>query len=102
MFLTNPKYAGDKRWIEECQSIYITSARFKNEWFWNTFKTVVAETYNNHVIPYNFFASDIFLSMIFGLKTKSDYYKAKKTSSELDFMMVVLPCVYSNMYILCV
>ena len=32
MFLTNPKYAGDKRWIEECQSIYITSARFKNEW----------------------------------------------------------------------
>jgi hypothetical protein len=87
MFLTNPKYAGDKRWIEECQSIYITSARFKNEWFWNTFKTVVAETYNNHVIPYNFFASDIFLSMIFGLKTKSDYYKAKKTSSELDFMM---------------
>lgn len=47
----------------------------------------MAETYNNHVIPYNFFASDIFLSMIFGLKTKSDYYKAKKTSSELDFMM---------------
>jgi hypothetical protein len=29
MFLSNPKYAGDSRWIEECQSIYITSARFK-------------------------------------------------------------------------
>ncbi len=86
-FLQNPKYAGDPRWIEECQSIYITSARTKSEWFFNTFKTIVGETYNNHIIPYNFFAGDIFLSIIFGLKTKSDYFKAKKTSGELDFMM---------------
>jgi hypothetical protein len=102
MFLSNPKYAGNPRWIEECQSIYITSARFKTEWFWNTFKTIVAESYNNHTISHSFFAGDIFLSIMFGLKTKADYYKAKKMSGELDFMMVVLPCVYSNMYILCV
>ena len=87
MFLTNPKYAGNPRWVEECQSIYITSARTKSEWFWKLFTTVVGETYNNHKIPYNFFAGDIFLSIMFGLKTKADYFKAKKMSSELDFDM---------------
>jgi hypothetical protein len=87
VFLTNSKYAGDPRWIEECQSVYITSARTKSEWYYNTFKTIVGETYNNHKIPYNFFAGDIFLSIMFGLKTKADYFKAKKTSGELDFAM---------------
>ena len=87
IFLTLPEYAGDKRWIEECQSIYITSARFKSEWFWNTFKTVVQECYTNTRIPYHFFAGDIFLSICFGLKTISDYFKSKKTSGELDFRM---------------
>jgi hypothetical protein len=87
VFLTNSKYAGDPRWVEECQSVYITSARTKSEWYYNTFKTIVGETYNNHKIPYNFFAGDIFLSIMFGLKTKADYFKAKKTSNELDFAM---------------
>ena len=87
MFMNLPQYAGDKRWIEECQSVYITSARFKSEWFWNTFKTVVQECFANKKIPYNFFAGDIFLSMCFGLKTVSDYFKSKKQSGELDFRM---------------
>lgn len=87
MFMNDAKYSGDERWIEECQSVYITSARFKNEWFWNTFKTVVTEFFNNKRIAYNFFASDIFLSITYGLKTKADYYKARKTSSESDFQM---------------
>ena len=26
MFMNDPKYSGDERWIEECQSVYITSA----------------------------------------------------------------------------
>ena len=87
MFLTNPQYSGNKRWIEECQSIYITSSRFKSEWWWRTFKTVVSECFTNKRIPYYFFAGDIFLSIYSGLKTISDYFKAKKTSSELDFRM---------------
>ena len=37
-YLDNPVYANDPRWLEECKSIYITSARYKYEWFWNTFK----------------------------------------------------------------
>lgn len=86
-FLNLPEYNGVERWIEECQSIYITSARFKNEWFYRTFKTVVTECYMNKKIPYNFFAADIFLSICHGLKTKSDYFKGRKTSGELDFRM---------------
>lgn len=87
VFMTLPPYSGDKRWIEETQSIYITSARFKSEWFWRTFKTVVEECYNNKKIPHNFFAGDIFLSIKFGLKTVSDYFKSKKLSGEFDFRM---------------
>lgn len=85
IFLTLPKYTGKERWIEECQSIYITSARFKSEWFWRSFKTVVNECFANKKIQYNFFAGDIFLSICHGLKTKSDYFKAKKQSGEIDF-----------------
>ena len=87
MFLTLPEYSGDSRWVEECQSIYITSARFKSEWFWRAFKNVTSECLNNKRIPYSFFAGDIFLSICHGLKTKSDYFKARKQSGELDFRM---------------
>ena len=87
MFLTLPKYSGDSRWIEECQSVYITSARFSSEWFWRSFKNVVTECLTNKRIPYGFFAGDIFLSICHGLKTKSDYFKAIKQSGELDFRM---------------
>ena len=86
-YLQDPKYSGDKRWVEECQSIYITSARYKSEWFWRTFKTVVEECFNNKKIEYNFFAGDIFLSIEFGLKTISDYFKARKTSTDIEMRM---------------
>lgn len=87
MYLTNPKYSTNPRWMEECQSVYITSARFKSEWFWRTFKITVQEAFTSKKIPYSFFCGDIFLSMYFGLKTKADYFKAKKQSSDLDFRM---------------
>lgn len=32
IYLTNPVYGADSRWLEECKSIYITSARYKFEW----------------------------------------------------------------------
>lgn len=100
--ITGRPYSENERWIEECQEVYITSARFKNEWFYTQFKKTVEECYTNRNIEYNFFAGDIFLSMMFGLKTKADYLKSKKMSNELEFMMVILPCTYSNVCILCV
>lgn len=87
IYLTLPQYSGDPRWVEECQSVYITSARYKNEWFWRTFKTVVEECFNNKHTEYNFFAGDIFLSIKFGLKTISDFFKAKKTSTPIEMAM---------------
>ena len=86
-FLNNPVYTKDKRWLEECQSIYITSARFKFEWFWNTFKDCVTGYYMDKKTSYNFFAGDIFLSIANGLKTWGDLRKSKKMSGQMDFLM---------------
>lgn len=83
-YLDNPKYANNKRWLEECQSIYITSARFKFEWFWRTFKDCVTGYYNDKKTRYNIFAGDIFLSIANGLKTWGDLRKSKKMSSEME------------------
>lgn len=90
VFMNLPQYTGVERWVEECKSIYITSARFKSEWFWNKFKVVVSETFMNKKIPYNFFACDIFLAIHHGLKTKADYFKGRKQMGELDFRMEML------------
>lgn len=89
-FRNNPKYADDTRWIEEARTIYITSAYLKSNWIWNSFKQVVQECYNNKKIAYNFYASDIYLAILFQIKTKSDYFKLKKMSSEMNFQMETL------------
>lgn len=51
------------------------------------FKKVVYNSFKNKRIPYNFFAGDIYLAIMFGLKTKADYYTAKQESSELEHRM---------------
>ena len=40
-YLDNPVYANDPRWLEECKSIYITSARYKYEWLNFLIKTTL-------------------------------------------------------------
>ena len=86
-YLEKPEYASNKRWLEECQSIYITSARFKFEWFWRTFKDCVTGYYTDKKTRYNIFAGDIFMAIANGLKTWGDYRKSKKMSGEMDFLM---------------
>ena len=86
-YLEKPEYASNKRWLEECQSIYITSARFKFEWFYRTFKDCVTGYYRDKKTRYNIFAGDIFMSIANGLKTWGDYRKSKKMSGEMDFRM---------------
>lgn len=75
------------RWKEKSKIIYITSARFSSEWFWNTFKMTVRKCFTDKKVVYNFFAGDIFLSILFGLKMKEDYYIARDSGNELDFRM---------------
>lgn len=79
-----PQYVTDDRWLEDCQSVFITSARFTSEWFWSYFKMVVNQSFINKDIKYNFFAGDIFLSLLFGLKTEADYFDAKNGSNEME------------------
>lgn len=86
-YLEKPEYASNKRWLEECQSIYITSARFKFEWFYRTFKDCVTGYYTDKKTRYNIFAGDIFMAIANGLKTWGDYRKSKKMSGEMDFRM---------------
>lgn len=89
-FLAQEKYSKNSRWLEECQSIFITSAKYKSEWFWRTFKETVQEAYLNKKLVYTPFAADIYLAIEYGLKTKGDLSKARKTMAEPDFRMEIL------------
>lgn len=86
-YLEQPKYSTNPRWLEECKTVYITSARFKFEWFWKQFKNCVNGYYVDKKTKYYVFAGDIFMSIANGLKTWGDYRRAKKMSSEMDFLM---------------
>lgn len=83
-YLDKVEYSSNPRWLEECQFVYITSARYKYEWFWNQFKKCVTGYYIDKKTRYNVFAGDIFLAIDNGLKTWGDWRKAKKMSNELD------------------
>lgn len=72
-YLENPIYASNKRWLEECQHIYITSARFKFEWFWLLFKKTFTRIFTDKKTKCNIFAGDIFMAIDNGLKTWVDY-----------------------------
>ena len=84
IFLQKEEYSSDKDYYEEGISIYITSARYKAEWYWRLFKNVVVESFTNRKVPYNFFAADIFISLKYGLKTLGEWNKIKKTANPLD------------------
>lgn len=84
-FLENPLYGENKRWIEECQRVYITSARYKFEWFWRAFKNTLTQHFLDKRVTYNVFAGDIFMAIENRLKTWADYRKGKQ-DSEVDFL----------------
>ena len=81
IFLQKEEYSSDKDYYEEGISIYITSARYKAEWYWRLFKSIVIESFTNRKVPYNFFAADIFVSLKYGLKTWGEWNKIKKTAN---------------------
>lgn len=85
-YLELPEYANNSRWVEECQRVYITSARFQYEWFYRAFKNVVTQYFLDKRVMHNIFAGDIFLAIDNRLKTWADYRKDKQ-ESELDWRM---------------
>lgn len=90
IFLQREEYSQDKSYHEEGISIYITSARYKAEWFWRLFKKVVEESFINRRIEYNFFGADIYTALHYGLKTIGEWNKIKRNNNELDVRMEYL------------
>lgn len=85
-YMSNPFYGSNPRWKEECQHIYITSARYKFEWFWTLFKKTFTRHFIDRKSSCNIFAGDIFTSIDNGFKTWGDYRNGL-AGSEMDFLM---------------
>ena len=85
-YLANPVYGNNPRWKEECQHIYITSARYKFEWFWTLFKKTFTRHFTDRKSSCNIFAGDIFTSIANGFKTWGDYRNGL-AGGEMDFRM---------------
>lgn len=79
-----------KRWLETSRSTYITSARYKYEWFWREYKNVVTNYYISSKEKYIPFAEDIFAAISDGSRTWADYRKNKRQMNEMDFRMEIL------------
>lgn len=90
LYLNNPKYSNDKRWLEEPKSIYLTSSKYKYQWWYRTWKDCVTGYYMDKKSKYNVFASDFFDNINNGLKTWGDYRQKKRTMSDQDFRMEML------------
>ena len=86
-YLLKEEYQGDSRLIEKCQTIYLTSTRYKFEWFWTRWRNTVNSAFNNKRIPYNIFAGDIFTANKHNLKTEDDLEIARDTMSEMEMRM---------------
>ena len=82
-YLSNPVYGNNPRWKEECQHIYITSARYKFEWFWLLFKKTFTRIFTDTKVRCNIFAGDIFMAIDNGFKTWADYWNGK-AGGEMD------------------
>lgn len=79
-----------KRWLEKPRSTYITSSRYKYEWFWRKYKDVVTDYYLSDHENYIPFAEDIFAAIEDGTRTWADYRKNKRQMSQIDFDCEIL------------
>lgn len=85
-----PQYANNPRWLEESKSVYLTSSKFKYQWWYKEWKNCVTGYYIDKVTKYNVFASDYFDNIANGLKTWGDFKRAKARMNEMTFRMEML------------
>lgn len=85
-----PEYANNPRWLEESKSVYLTSSKFKYQWWYKEWKNCVKGYYTDKVTRYNVFASDYFDNIDNGLKTWGDFKRAKARMNEMTFRMEML------------
>lgn len=89
-YRTKLEYAEDKRLVERTKIIYLTSTRYKYEWFWNQWKTCVNNMFANTKLTYNVFAGDILTSLYHKFKTPEDVDADKAQMSDLEVRMELL------------
>lgn len=89
-YLSNPKYSNNPRWIEESKSIYLTSSKYKYQWWYKTWTDCVTGYYMDKKSKYNVFATDFFDNVENGLKTWGDYRRYKRTMNVFDYRMEML------------
>lgn len=89
-YRTKPEYAEDDRLVERTKIIYLTSTRYKHEWFWNQWKTCVNNVFADTKLVYNVFAGDILTSVYHKFKTKEDVEADKAQMSDLEVRMELL------------
>ena len=82
-----PEYANDKRLVERTKIIYLTSTRYKHEWFWNAWKACVNNFFASTKLVYNIFAGDILTSVYHNFKTQEDVDADMAQMSDLEVRM---------------
>lgn len=85
-----PEYMNNPRWLEESKSVYLTSSKFKYQWWYKEWKNCVKGYYTDKTTRYNIFASDYFDNIDNGLKTWGDFKRAKTRMNEMAFRMEML------------
>lgn len=70
---------------EEPKEIYISSAYYKSEWWYEEFRTIANMHFRGENA--NFIGFDYFLAMYHGLKTKKQIAREKEKLDEISFMM---------------
>lgn len=85
-----PEYENDPRLIERARIIYLTSTRYKHEWFFRQWKICVNNTFNQEDAPrlqYAIMCGDVETSIKHGFMTREDLDIARQGSSDMDIMM---------------
>lgn len=92
MYLQKEEYAHDKDYLEDAIEIYITSSRYKSEWWYRLFKKVVVECFTNVRVSYNFFNVDIYNALQNNLKTENEWLRIQKNANQIDIECEYLNC----------
>lgn len=70
---------------EEPKEVYISSARYKSEWWYDSLRTMVNMKYRGNNV--NFIGFDYLLAVHHGLKTKKQIQNEREKTDEISFMM---------------
>ena len=84
------EYKDDPRLVEKAKIIYLTSTRYKHEWFFRQWKVSANNAFSGTVgsgIVYNVMCGDIETAIHHNFLTREDFDIARQGSSEPDVLM---------------